>query len=71
MTKKMIRGSETCCKIGGIFPRMCHFVYGEQALTTLSDPLALKIQEEAMSGKMGANPQDKLFIPKSGICHWP
>ena len=29
----------------------------------ISDPLALKIQENAMAGKLGKNPQDQLFVP--------
>ncbi len=41
----------------------CAILYIEPGTYHISDPLALKIQEEAMSGKLGANPQDKLFIP--------
>ncbi|MFD2791211.1 right-handed parallel beta-helix repeat-containing protein [Arenibacter sp. H213] len=41
----------------------CAILYIEPGIYHISDPLALKIQEEAMSGKLGANPQDKLFIP--------
>ena len=29
----------------------------------ITDPLALKIQEDAMEGKLGKNPQDQLFVP--------
>lgn len=29
----------------------------------ISDPFAIKIQNEAMSGKLGKNPQDQLFVP--------
>ncbi|GAA3576072.1 glycosyl hydrolase family 28-related protein [Snuella lapsa] len=29
----------------------------------ISDPLALKIQSDALSGKLGKNPQDQLFVP--------
>ena len=29
----------------------------------ISDPLALDIQERAMSGGLGSNPQDRLFVP--------
>lgn len=35
----------------------------EPGTYNISDPLALRIQEEAMSGKLGKNPQDTLFVP--------
>lgn len=40
----------------------CTILYFEPGTYHISDPLALQIQEEAMSGKLGKNPQDTLFV---------
>ncbi|HUH46231.1 MAG TPA: right-handed parallel beta-helix repeat-containing protein [Arenibacter sp.] len=40
----------------------CSILYFEPGTYHISDPLALQIQEDAMSGKLGKNPQDVLFV---------